>query len=227
MHFCNTTTRGDWSSVMRKSMYAVSAAALLAMASGAGAQSAPPQSDQLRIFDASGNPVFNQIIQEPTGSTVFEPNLVFDPFNAGPIDPVGIATGGGQVVFLTEPAGEPVNPGETPFFAIDPNGVSVQISDIIVSSLNTPATFPPQVQLISDGSPDLQRLVISQPNFAHPATFLVETGQPQDLTPFFSQTAGVAPFKIFVQSDVSTPEPASAGLLGIAALGLLARKRRA
>ena len=224
MHFRNGQGNGEI--LMRKSIYAVFAAAvLLALASGANAQTSTT-SDQLLILDPNGGVLFNQSISEITVPPVGEPNAVYNPPGVGPVDPVALATAGANVVFLTEPAGEPADPGESPIFVFDAAGNKVQISDGIVSSLANPA-LPPQVELISDGNPLLAQLAGAQPNFPKPAFILAETGILQNLSGPLGGNSGAAPISIFVQSDVSTPEPASACLLGLAAAGLLARRHRA
>ncbi|MDB5173234.1 MAG: hypothetical protein JWM97_2824 [Phycisphaerales bacterium] len=209
---------------MRKSIYAFSAAAtFFTMASGALAQTA--NSDRLLIVDSTGNPIFDKSISEPGVGTAGELNAVFTLPGVTPGDPVILATSGGaHVVFLTEPAGEGLVAGETPIFVRDAAGNSVQVSDAIVSTFGT--TLPPQVQLISDGSLELQRLAISQPNFQKPAFLLVEDGTLQDLTVQLDGAHGPnGGVKIFAQSDL--PEPASVSMIGLAATGLLARRRRA
>ncbi|MDB5353853.1 MAG: hypothetical protein JWN24_306 [Phycisphaerales bacterium] len=210
---------------MRKSIYAIfAAAALFALASGANAQSTG-NSDRLLILGPNGAPLFDQTISDITVPPVGESNAIYNPPGVAPVDPVALATAGANVVFLLEPASEIPNPGESPIFVFDAAGNKLQVSDGIVSSLGT--TLPPQVELISDGSPDLARLAGAQPNFPKAAFILAETGNLQDLTGPLGGFNGAAPTTILVQSDVSAPEPASVSLLGLAATGLVARRRRA
>jgi hypothetical protein len=182
-------------------------------------------SDELLITDI-GVPIFDQIIAEP-GPGAVESSLTWSPGAvAAPLPPVVAATvPGASIVILTEPANEPLDPGEIPITIIDKaTGAQLTVSDVVISTIGNQVQAPFQVTLVSDGDPDLQQIIAGMQANGTPFTWQVETGLMQDLTqqlipPQFPWTVGV-------RSDVSTPEPSTIVLLALAGLSLFAWRRR-
>jgi hypothetical protein len=191
----------------------------------------PGLSDALQVNSLSGGPVFDFFIPEGTSTGGEEAPLVFAPGNPNPValgfDPGVAMTNGAEVTLLIDPAGEPINPSEPPPIPIIiPGGGTAFLSDAVVSTLNVPAAFPPQVALFSDPSHFLQEIANDLPNATRPPVIDLETGA---LQPANVNSAALAQFglgQVLVASDVEVPEPASLSVLGLLAGGLLIRRRQ-
>lgn len=180
-------------------------------------------SDELLITDI-GVPIYDQIIAEP-GPGAVENSLTWSLPAVAPLPPVVAATvPGASIVILTEPANEPLDPGEIPITIIDKaTGAQLTVSDVVISTIGNQVQAPFQVTLVSDGDPDLQQIINGMQANGTPFTWQVETGLMQDLTqqlipPQFPWTVGV-------RSDVNTPEPSTIVLLALAGLSLFAWRR--
>jgi hypothetical protein len=203
-------------------------AALLCLAQIAGAQ-VSTLSDRMVISDPSGAVVFDNTI--PEIATAGELPLVFGG-GPGPVAPaispgVAVTIPGVSVVLLLEPAGEPIEPGETPIYIPIPGGRAI-LSDAIISlPIGTAGNNTPQIMFVSDGGPDLDQIAVSLANAPVPPTILTETGDLQDISTFLGlgSASPFAGYTVQVQSDV-VPEPGSLMVLGLGAIGLLARRRR-
>ena len=175
-------------------------------------------SDELQIQAPPGAvpPIFDAFIPE-TGPGAAEAEAIFPPGVVAAI-PVPLPPGSIAVI-LTEPAGEATESG--PIIFPGPNG-PVFVSDVVISTLNSQATFPPIIALVSDGDPLLAQLVATLP----PTTpFIPETGGLQDLTlPLVPGGVfpGFGPVTVLVRSDVTTPEPSSIALLALGCVGFAA-----
>ena len=167
-------------------------------------------------------PIFDALIPEPA-PTAAEGEAVFSPAGPFPI-PVPLPPGS-LAVILTEPAGTPPDPGETPIVFSGPNG-QVFVSDVVISTVNNQVGFAPMIALVSDGDPILQQLVATLP----PTTpFIPETGALQDVTPMLIPGGvfpGIGPVTVLVRSDVTTPEPSSIVLIALGLVGVAAYKWR-
>jgi hypothetical protein len=192
------------------------------------ASAAAVDSDRLLITDTAGVVIFDNSIPEAAAGAL-EPTLTFAGGPAPVPPPIPLASAitipGINILLLTEPAGEPIDPTEPPILL--PNGGI--LSDVLISTVGVnPAVAPPFITLISDGSPEFQQIAGLLPTLTG-ANILTETGQLQDVTSLLvgPQTNPFGPIRVQVQSDV-TPEPGVLLLLG-SGLGLLAiaRTRRA
>jgi hypothetical protein len=137
-----------------------------------------------------------------------------------PIPPAtAVMLKGAGIVALYEPAGEPSEPGETPIIIPGPNG-PITLSDVVISTLAIPAV-PPFITLVSDGGPDLGQIAAELPTLPG-VTYLQETGQLQDLSPFLAPAGNpLGPLIVAVASDVNpVPEPSTFVLLGLSSIGL-------
>lgn len=200
----------------------------LAIAGHAGsAKAADVPSDRMLVTDTAGTPIFDNSIPETAAAG--ETTLTYaggpTPVTPPPIPLTSALTiPGVAVLILTEPASEPPDPTEPPIILSGPAG-DVHVSDVVISTLTVASTagVPGFVSLVSDGDPELQNIL---PILAtlNGITFMEETGQLQDLTPFVSGPAGANPVQVFVQSDV-TPEPSALLLVGVG-LGVLSLVRR-
>lgn len=211
--WCSTLFRGAWFTL----------SALIVVATVERANAAVIISDEFRILNSAGAPIFDSIIQEPNQTIPPEAALTFagGPDSVPPPIPLidAIRLPGTSVLVLTEPPGEPLEPGETPIIITGPNG-PVVVSDLVLSTLGTQAAAPPFISLVSDGGPDLAELVNLLPTSTQ---FIQETGQFQDVTGLLPPAVfpGVGPITILVQSDVSVPEPSSILLAVLAGVGLV------
>jgi hypothetical protein len=221
--------------MLKISLLTVSAGITLTLASYAGAQTSPGLppglSDELQVLAPSGAPLFDNFIPELPPTAGDEKPLVFSPGNPGPsalaFDPAAAILQGANYTLMLDPVGEPLDPGETQIPITIPGTTQTYfLSDAVVSTLNIPATQPPQVALFSDPSQFLQEIASVIPSAANnPPKFIFETGQLQFIDVGSSaQQFGVG--AVFVASDVEVPEPATMSLLGIASAGLLVRRRR-
>jgi PEP-CTERM motif len=216
---------------------AVAASSLIVLATGTTLIAAPlPLSDELLIsvLGAAPPPLFDAVIAETAGPGT-ESSALFAPGTGlGPLIPPGGLAGlipaggvpGATFVILTEPAGEPVDPGELPPVMFPgPNGVVV--SDVLVNGLANQAGLPPFIAFVSDNNPDLARIV---PLIPPGSPVLAETGLLQDLTALIGPAVlpGVGPLDVQVRSTV--PEPSSIvmllGLVGTGLIGLTWHRRR-
>ncbi|HVU90482.1 MAG TPA: PEP-CTERM sorting domain-containing protein [Pirellulales bacterium] len=181
-------------------------------------------SDELLITDL-GVPIFDQLIAE-SGPGAVENSLTWSPGAVAPLPPVAAATvPGASIVILTEPANEPLDPGEIPITIIDKaTGAQLTVSDVVISTLANQVQAPLQVTLVSDGDPELQQIIAGMQANGTPFTPLVETGQMQNLTPFLVPTQ--FPWTVGVRSDVNTPEPSTIVLAALGGFALFAWRRR-
>src|SRR5579872_1418825 len=111
--------------MFKSTLMLLAAPALLMFVGTAGAQS-NSLSDRM-LISIPGAVVFDNSIPELV--TAGEPPLVFGggPAPVSPAIPPGVAitTPGVSLVLLTEPAGEPVDPGEVPIVISTPNGPQI------------------------------------------------------------------------------------------------------
>jgi hypothetical protein len=193
-------------------------------------------SDELQVLGATGGPVFDYFIPENAANPVAdEPPLVFQPGFATPqplgFDPGAAMTNGAQVTLLLDPVGEPQDPGETQIpINIPGTSQTYFLSDAVVSTLNlamTNTAYPPQVALFSDPSRYLLEIATDLPNAPLPPKIEFETGSLQATNALdFNAAPQYGLVAVNVASDVEVPEPATMALVGIASIGLLARRRR-
>ncbi len=113
----------------------------VAVGSNAYGQNAVP-SDELLITDL-GVPIFDQLIAEP-GPGAVETSLTWAPAAVAPLPPLVAATvPGASIVILTEPANEPLDPGEIPITIVDKaTGATLTVSDVVISTLSNQVQAP-------------------------------------------------------------------------------------
>jgi hypothetical protein len=182
------------------------------------------------VISVPGAVVFDNSIPEVV--TAGEPPLVFGggPAPVAPAVPpaTAITFPGVSLVLLTEPAGEPLDPGETPIIIPTSTGPQI-LSDAVISTLGN-AQLPPQIMLVSDGGGDLQAIATDLANVPVLPPIITETGSLQDVSALLGLSTAGSPFgppiDVQVQSDVTVPEPASLSVLGIGAWALLARRSK-
>jgi len=203
-------------------------------------QSARALSDTLRI---SGNPditlpesgtvehavsgAFILPDDDTLGLSHWWNNWYMPKFNAGTI----------HLVAMTEPAGEPLEPGVTHIMSDDcPSGVCIPVSDLAIAVSKPSDPTHPLITLLSDGDQNILDLfslatAAGQPTGSpawsfRPHSNIAEDGTFQDLTAALGLTS--SGLTVQVQSDV-IPEPGTllllgSGLTGLAAMG--ARRQR-
>jgi hypothetical protein len=209
----------------------VAVSCVIVLATGGKSVAQAISSDELKIFGPTG-PLYNTVIPETTTGPGSEPSalfaLGFPPTVAPGVLPSFFTPGGPgyHYVILSEPAGEPLNPGELPpITVVGPNG-PVIVSDLLINGLVNQAGAPPFIALISDNNPDLATYLGAVPAGT---PVLTETGALQDLTALIGPTIlpGVGPVDVMAQS---VPEPSSIILFGFAGMGLIgsiwSRRRR-
>jgi hypothetical protein len=165
---------------------------------------APCFSDSIKVTDANGNVLIDQITLMPASVVINEGDAT--EVNGVNFDFAGSVAGlNSSTVFLVE--GPP-----------DANGIGLQSDEVQAVTINQPVGPPhTAIGFLSDAEFPLQNLVNCTTH-----TCLTETGSPQDVTAqlFSGDTAPL--FHVIVQSDAEVPEPGTLLLLGGGLGGLVA-----